>query len=150
MRLKWRFILSLTLCMIDSPHPRWLAFGSTYGERESSVAAQRLPGAGCTFWVCMELSHRDSTLSRALLSGLVCPGFSRYLLLEDTISPQTAALSLSLKSTSEWQPFQLSLQRPGKIRTKQKIWGRKQERMSKGEKLSCCWIKVIEMIFKAM
>lgn len=125
MRLKWCFILSLTLCMIDSPHPRWLAFGSTYGERESWVAAQRLPGAGSTFWVCMELSHRDSTLSRALLSGLVCPGFSRYLLLEDTISPQTPALSLSLKSTSEWQPFQLSLLKAGKNKNKTKDLGQK-------------------------
>lgn len=73
----------------------------------------------------MELSHRDSTLSRALLSGLVCPGFSRYLLLEDTISPQTPALSLSLKSTSEWQPFQLSLLKAGKNKNKTKDLGQK-------------------------
>lgn len=48
--------------------------------------------------MCVELSHRDDRLSGALLCGFVCHGFSRYLLLEDKISPQslsTGFISLS-------------------------------------------------------
>ncbi len=138
--------------MLDSPSSKkWLALGSISGERESSVAAQGLPGEGCTFWVRMELFHRDSTLARALVKGLVCPGFSRYLLLEDTIIPQTLSsgfISLSqVHFTAATFPA-FSTKGWKKKEEQNKRFGAESKKVGEREKLSCFWIEGIETILR--